>query len=78
MEALVAVGLASNALQFVQFAVKVISKGKEIYDHGSTVEYSDLEDVTKRLIELNARLQESLQYRRSRENDLTDDEKVAR
>ncbi|KAI9789916.1 MAG: hypothetical protein M1816_005685 [Peltula sp. TS41687] len=75
MEALVAVGLASNVLQFVQFAVKLVSKGKEIYDYGSTVEQSDLRDVTKQLVELNDRLRVSLQGRRSRANGLTDDEK---
>lgn len=62
METVAAVGLASNILSFVDFGVKVVSKGHRIYrsNDGSLEENNDLEAVTNDLLVLQTRMERSL------------------
>lgn len=61
MEALAAVSLAGNILQFVDFSGKVISSSKQLYRSadGSLVENSDSEKITKDLKALSKVIQQS-------------------
>lgn len=61
MEALAAVSLAGNILQFVDFSGKVISSSKQLYRSadGSLVENSDSEKITKDLKALSEVIQQS-------------------
>ena len=61
MEALVALGLASNVIQFVDFGIKAASKCHEIYKHGATIEQQNLQSTATTLLDLSGRLQMSLQ-----------------
>jgi hypothetical protein len=70
MEALVAVGLASNVVQFVDFAGKIISQTIRIYrekpkdtdgdDDEEETHYSHLEAITSDLERFNANLKRSM------------------
>jgi hypothetical protein len=77
MESLVAVSLASNVVQFVDFAFKLVSIGKELYEYGAVSEHSDLERITDQLISFNKILQESLKSRSSSTGGPTESEKVS-
>lgn len=59
MEALAALSLASTIVQFVDFSIKIVSKGFKIYHSGdgSLSENNDLEIVVNDLVLLQARLQ---------------------
>lgn len=61
MEALAAVALVGNVVQFVELATKLTSKTVEIYrsQDGTPVDNTDLEFLTKDLIDLNDRLKKS-------------------
>lgn len=61
MEALAAVGLAGNILQFLNFTGDAISKSRQIHDsvNGTLKEHEDLETVTTDLKDLSVRLQAS-------------------
>ena len=61
MEAIVAFGLASNIVAFVDFGLKVVSKGHHIYrsNDGSLAENNDLEVVTNDLLILQTQLSQS-------------------
>lgn len=54
MEAIAALGLASNIIQIVDFSSRIISRGQEIYSStdGSTAEHALLSDVARNLAEL--------------------------
>jgi hypothetical protein len=54
LEALAAIGLASNILQFIDFAAKLVSKGNRIRKStsGALPENDDLETTSKRLRKL--------------------------
>lgn len=58
MEALVAVGLASNILQFVDFAKSIVSDTKKFYENalGAKDEYQDAEGYAQRLQRLAAQV----------------------
>jgi hypothetical protein len=59
MEVLAALSLASAILHFVDFSIKIVSKGYKIYHSGdgSLSENNDLEIVVNDLVLLQARLQ---------------------
>ena len=52
MEALAAVGLAGNIVQFISFASETLSKSREIYlsASGTTEEYMDLKLISQDLL----------------------------
>jgi pyruvate-formate lyase-activating enzyme len=58
MEAIAALGLASNIIQIVDFSSRIISRGQEIYSSsdGSTAEHALLSDVARNLAELHQSL----------------------
>lgn len=58
MEALVAVGLASNILQFVDFAKSIVSDAKKFYENasGAKDEYQDAEGYAQRVQRLAAQV----------------------
>lgn len=60
MEALVAVGLAANTVQFIDFTLKLLKSGKEYYREGVLAENTDLEDLTSRLEYFSDQLNTSL------------------
>src|SRR6266566_2274950 len=61
MDILVAIGLAGNIIQFVDFGGKLISKTAEIYKSstGALVENVDIETATNNLVLLSTTLQDS-------------------
>jgi hypothetical protein len=57
MEALVAIGLASNIVQFVSFSSEVLSKFHKIYESsGITEEFTDTELIVKNLRDITKRI----------------------
>ena len=58
MEALTAIGLAANILQFIDLGIKVVSKGNQIYrsGDGTLPEHHDLAVVTNDLLLLQTKL----------------------
>ncbi|KEY69342.1 hypothetical protein S7711_08410 [Stachybotrys chartarum IBT 7711] len=71
MDPLSAVGLASNILQFVEFSVKLIGKGVEIYSSadGATVQHADLRASLDNLRDLAAPFRQRNNLRLSRDPD---------
>ena len=61
MDPLTALSLASNVIQVVDFSIRLVSKGVEIYKDGSLAENVDAEEVTQSLKGLNGKLQRSIQ-----------------
>ncbi|KAL1842598.1 hypothetical protein VTJ49DRAFT_4778 [Mycothermus thermophilus] len=49
MEPLAAIGLASNILQFVEFTHKLVSTTHRLYQHGSRLEFLELESIAQGL-----------------------------
>jgi hypothetical protein len=66
MEALVAVALSGNVIQFVQFASELISEAKSIKNTGKTSSIPDLKNRAELLTKQAATFQECL-----RENNAT-------
>ena len=64
MDPLTALGLASSVIQVVDFSIRLVSKGVEIYKDGRLVENVDAEQTTQSLKELNGELQRSIQDNR--------------
>ena len=60
MEALVALGLASNVIQFVDFGINATGKLQQIYKDGATIKQKDLDSAAKRLSSITASLRASL------------------
>ncbi|KAF9890136.1 hypothetical protein FE257_006297 [Aspergillus nanangensis] len=60
MEALAAIGLVGNILQFVDFSSKLVKDSRQLYQSqdGYLVEYADIEKVTADLKVLNAKVQD--------------------
>lgn len=58
MEALAAVSLAGNILQFLQFCAGLVSESRQIYDsiEGTTKDFKDLEEVCRYVSELSSAL----------------------
>lgn len=77
MEALAAASLAGNVFQFVDFAFKVVSIGKELYESGAVSKHSDLESITGQLVTFNKGLQESLRSRDSSAGGVPESEEVS-
>ncbi|CZR45804.1 uncharacterized protein FPRO_15020 [Fusarium proliferatum ET1] len=71
MDPLSSVGLASNILQFVEFSVKLVSKGVEIYSStdGAPVQHADLRASLDNLRELAAPFRQRKNLRLSRDPD---------
>ncbi|KAH7410001.1 hypothetical protein DE146DRAFT_333303 [Phaeosphaeria sp. MPI-PUGE-AT-0046c] len=67
MEALAAVGLAGNIVQFIDFSCKLFAGASSIYhSHAGTLKGAqDLETITESLIDLSIRLEKSLEKQRS-------------
>ena len=61
MDPLTALGLASSVIQVVDFSIRLVSKGVEIYKDGRLVENFDAEQTTQSLKGLNGKLQRSIQ-----------------
>ena len=77
MESLAAASLAGNVFQFVDFAFKIVSIGKELYESGAVSKHSDLERITGQLITFSNGLQDSLRSRNSSAGGLSESEKVS-
>lgn len=62
METLAAVSLAGNIVNFLDFGLKIVSKGREIYhaNDGALSEHNDLEAVTRDLLLLQTQMEQSL------------------
>jgi hypothetical protein len=62
MDPLTALGLASNVIQVVDFSIKIVSKGRQIYKSadGALVETVDLEAVTTNFTIINEKLRKSM------------------
>lgn len=62
MDPITILGVAGNIIQFVDFALKVVSKGNQLHESidGALPENSDLELVTSDLLVLQTKLQKSL------------------
>jgi hypothetical protein len=60
MEALAAISLVENIVQFVSFSGKLISKTTQLYHScdGALQEYIDIEDAAKHLLLLNKKLKD--------------------
>ncbi|KLO81697.1 small s protein [Fusarium fujikuroi] len=71
MDPLSSVGLASNILQFVEFSVKLVSKGVEIYSStdGAPLQHADLRASLDNLRELAAPFRQRKNLRLSRDPD---------
>jgi hypothetical protein len=56
MEAIAGLSLAANILQVVELSAKLLSKGREIQQAGSTIQNSELEAVTTDFTALSGKL----------------------
>ncbi|KAG9199650.1 hypothetical protein G6514_008311 [Epicoccum nigrum] len=56
MEAIAGLSLAANILQIVELAAKLLSKGREIQQAGSTIQNSEIETITTDFTALSAKL----------------------
>jgi hypothetical protein len=63
MEALAAVGLAGNIVQFIDFSCKLFDQANSIYhsQSGASKGAQDLEAITESLLDLSTRLDKSLE-----------------
>ncbi|KAG8534407.1 uncharacterized protein KY384_001252 [Bacidia gigantensis] len=71
LEPLIAVGLAANIIQFVDYATRLLSKAGEIRQHGSSLEIRDLKLTTEDLRKLTSDIecsQEPLSESLTRQN----------
>lgn len=60
MEALVAVALASIVVQFVDFAIRVTSKCRQIYRDGATIEHQELDMLSSKLTTICGEVEKSI------------------
>jgi hypothetical protein len=58
LEALAAVSLAGNVLQFIEFLAKLVSKSSEIRRHGTTVTDEEIETTMTDLIHMAKELED--------------------
>jgi len=56
LDSLSTISLAGNIVQFVDFAIKIVSKSKQILSNGAASENLALEDVTEKLLDIVSRL----------------------
>ncbi len=61
IDPIIVLGIASNDVQFVDFGIKIVSKGREVYKSadGKLAENVDLEAVTRVFVLINAKLKAS-------------------
>jgi L-asparaginase/Glu-tRNA(Gln) amidotransferase subunit D len=76
MEGIAAFGLAANVLQVVDFAQRLLSAGRQIYQAGSTVEHDELQVAVKDFKVLNNRLKTWARPDTSALGPLTEDGQV--
>jgi hypothetical protein len=57
MEAIAGLSLAATILQVVDFTAKLLSKGREIQQAGSTIQNSELETITTDFAALSKKLE---------------------
>jgi len=57
LEALAAISLAGNVLQFIEFLAELVSKSSEIRRHGNTVTDEEIETTTSDLIRMGKKLE---------------------
>jgi hypothetical protein len=78
LDPLTAVGLVANVLQFVDFGIKVVSKGQEIYRsaEGLPLNYLDFKAISRDLGLLTGQIERSLNSA-SRSNLSPEDEELA-
>lgn len=62
MEALVAIVLASNVLQFIDFALKIVRESHEAHLSEASVDTAVLKDLTQRLVDLSTGLNQPLTH----------------
>ena len=60
MDPVTAIGLAAAVVQFVDFGSEIVSEAKQIHQAGSSSAISDLERVTRDLVNANKKLKDSL------------------
>lgn len=74
MDPLTAIGLAGNLVQFVDFGIRVVSKGFKIYRSvdGCLIENLDLEVVTSDLLVLQKKLGDSKPRANAKDPELED------
>lgn len=62
LDPVTALGVAGNVVQFVDFGIKLISKGKEIYKStdGILADHAEQAAISSRLAELSKRLSDSV------------------
>ena len=77
MDPVTAVGLVSNVTQLVELSWKIVSKGREIHEHGALPEHRDAETVTADLRAVNDQLLSCLLHP-SRGNELNPDDEALR
>ncbi|KAK4207371.1 hypothetical protein QBC37DRAFT_96295 [Rhypophila decipiens] len=56
MEAIVAIGLSSDILQFIEVTKKLVSSAEQIFKHGGSLEYLELEKTAQRLRDVAERI----------------------
>ena len=61
MDPLTALNLASNVIQVVDFSIRLVSKGVQIYKDGRLLKNVDAKQTTQSLKELNGKLERSIQ-----------------
>lgn len=76
MEALAAFGVAANVLQIVDFSVRLLSTGHQIFLAGSTVKNSELEVVAKDLKALSENIKRTVRPAPSIMGCLSKDDQV--
>ncbi len=69
-------GVASNVIQLVDFAAKVLSKAKDLRSHGRTVDNARLEALTVNIVSLSETLLASPLLAETSAKKPSDDEKV--
>jgi hypothetical protein len=60
MEGLAVFGIVCNVIQVVDFGLKTISEGREIYKNGASTDVLDAEMTSRNLIDLSSELTKSL------------------
>jgi hypothetical protein len=67
LDSLSTISLAGNIVQFVDFAIKIVSKSKQILSNGAASENLALEDVTEKLLDIVSRLKSRRKLHRLRD-----------
>lgn len=75
MDPVTGIGLAASVIQLVNFSIDAVRTYRELYQHGSVSEYSNLDYTTCHLASLTKSLQQSLQSSGTRSLALTREEK---